>query len=586
LNVLRCALPVVWAIGLCAPAWAGAPWKLTRNPHFYIYSQGSDASARSALQWFEQLRGFFLQQTGLTLDHLPAVRVIAFGSPSEYAPYRLRSADAYYVGAEAQDYIVMPGLGSSEFHTAAHEYAHLILHASGLRYPDWLKEGLAEFFSTVHVSESGSGLGGDLPARSQLLRRHAWMPLSDLLALPEESVWPADRERAGLFYAQSWALTDMLFLSAEYGPHFPELVAALSFGAPGSEALTKVYAKPLDQIMRDLHAWVDGRGSPPIHLPGVAAPSGVAEVSDVSEFASRSLLAELLMATGELDRAEALYRDLDREAPGNADIAAALGTIALRRGDDDGARREWKRAIRAGVTDARLCYRYAVLAGVAGLSDDEVRPALERAVELRPDFDDARYLLALLEKNASHYETAVTQLRAMRRIAPGRQYDYWSILSDALNELHQYPDAKAAADQASRYATSPTQRARAAQLAYMAQTDLAVQFVRDSSGRAQMVTTRVPHESDWNPFIEAGDDMRQVQGSVKEIDCGGDVTRFVVEAGGQRLKLTIEDPSRVRMRNAPPEFVCGSQEANYVLVEYAVSKNKGTDGLIRGVEFR
>jgi len=584
--VFRFRFAAFLAIGLGAPSWAASPWKLTRNEHFYIYSQGSEAGARSALLWFEQLRVFFLQQTGLTLDHLPAVRIIAFGSASEYAPYRLRSADAYYVGGEAQDYIVMPGLGSGEFHTAAHEYAHLILHASGLRYPDWLKEGLAEFFSTVHVSESGSELGGDLPARSQLLRRHPWMPLPELLALPEESVWPQDRERAGLFYAQSWALTDMLFLSAEYGPRFPEFVTALSFGAPGPEALTKVYAKAIDEVMRDLHSWVDHRGSPPIRLPGVAAPSTLAEVSDVSEAASRSLLAELLMASGELDRAETLYRDLDRQTPGNSDIAAALGTIALRRGDNDGARREWKRAIQAGVTDARLCYRYAVLAGVAGLSNDEVRPALERAVELRPDFDDARYLLALLEKNASHYETAVTQLRAMRRVAPVRQYDYWSVLSDALNELQQYQEAKSAADQAARYATTPTQRAKAAQLAYMAQTDLAVQFVRDSTGRAQMVTTRVPHESDWNPFIEAGDDMRQVQGSVKEIDCGDKVTRFVVEAGGARLRLTIEDPSRVRMRNAPPEFVCGPQEANHVLVEYAVSKNKGTDGLVRGVEFR
>jgi hypothetical protein len=101
-----------------------------------------------------------------------------------------------------------------------------------------------------------------------------------------------------------------------------------------------------------------------------------------------------------------------------------------------------------------------------------------------------------------------------------------------------------------------------------------------------MVTTRVPHESDWNPFIEAGDDIRRVQGIVKEIDCHNQVTRFVVEAGGVRLRLAIEDPSRVRMRNAPAEFVCGTQETNHVLVEYAVSKNKGTDGVVRGMEFR
>jgi tetratricopeptide (TPR) repeat protein len=584
--VFRFRIAVWGAIVLCAPAWAASGWRLTRSEHFEVYSQAGDASARSTLRWFEQLRGFFLQQTGLTLDHLPAVRVIEFGSVKEYEPYRLRSADAYYVGAEAQDYIVMTALGSDEFRIAAHEYAHLILHASGLRYPAWLKEGLAEFFATLHVNEQASELGGDVPARSQILRRRAWMPLPELLTLSEESPRRDERDNAGLFYAESWALTDMLFLSAEYGPRFRELVTALSFGDPSLETLTKVYAKPIDAITRDLRAWVDRRGVPPIHLPGVAPANFAVEVSDVPVFVSRSLLADLLMATGELERAEALYRDLEREAPGNPDIAAALGTIALRRGDNEGARREWKHAIQAGVTDASLCYRYAVLAGMAALAHDEVRPALERAVELRPDFDDARYMLALLEKNTGHYEAAVVQLRAMRKVAPARLYDYWSSMSDALNEIEQHEEAKAAADRAARYATNPRERAHAAQLAYMAQTELAVQFARDSNGRAQMVTTRVPHESDWNPFIERGDDIRRVQGTVREIDCGDKETRFVVEAAGARLLLSIDDPSRVRMRSAPPEFVCGPQEANHVLVEYAVSKSKGTDGVVRGMEFQ
>jgi tetratricopeptide (TPR) repeat protein len=570
----------------CAGAGAASGWRLTRSEHFEIYSQSSDASARSALQWLEQLRGFFVQQTGLTVDHLPPVRVIAFGSTKEYEPFRLRSADAYYVGSEAQDYIVVPGLGADEFRTAAHEYAHLILHAAGLHYPGWLKEGLAEFFSTVHVSERASLLGGDLPARSQLLRRRAWMPLPDLLTLSEESSRLEDRESGALFYAQSWALTDMLFLSGEYGPRFPELITELSLGEAGLDAFTKVYGKAIVEVTRDLHSWVERRGVPPVHLSGVVTRNSAVEVFDVTPFVSQSVLADLLAAAGELDRAEVLYRELEQEAPGDADVAAALGTIALRRGNNDGARREWKRAIERGVTDPVLCYRYAVLAGMAGLTSEEVRPALERAVGLRPDFDDARYMLALLEKNASHYETAVTQLRAMRSVAQFRRYDYWLILADALNELEQRKEAVAAAGQAARYATNPSERARAAQLAYMAQTDLAVQFARDSSGRAQMVTTRVPHDSDWNPFIEAGDDMRRVEGKVKEIDCRDQVTRFVVEAGGVRLRLEIEDPSRVRMRNAPAEFVCGPQKLNDVLVEYAASKNKGTDGVVRGMEFR
>ncbi len=582
-RILAAALAI---FGFCAPAGAASGWRLTRSEHFDVYSQSGDASARSTVVWFEQLRQFFLQQTGLTLDHTPSVRVIVFGSTKEYEPYQLRSADAYYVGTASQDYIVMPAAGPVEFRTAAHEYAHLILHSSGLRYPYWLNEGLAEFFSTVRVGEQSSELGGDIPGRSQLLRRRGWIPLATLLAPPGESPRPDDRESEELFYAQSWALTDMLFLSAEYGVHFRELLTALSFGEPGVETFTKLYAKPIEQITRDLHAWIDRRGVAPIHFPGVAAPSIALDVSDVSVFASRTLLADLLTATGKLDAAATLYRDLQREAPGNADIPAALGAISLRKGDQDGARREWKKAIEAGVTDAGLCYSYAVLAGMVGLANDEVRPALERAVTLRPDFDDARYMLALLEKSAGHYDTAVTQLRAMRRVAQSRAYDYWSVMSDALNELEQRKEAQDAADQAAKYATNPKDRARAAQLAYFSQTDLAVQLSRDSSGREQMITTRVPHQSDWNPFIEAGDDIRRVQGVVKEIDCRHNATRFVIEAAGALLKLAIEDPSRVRMRNAPAEFVCGPQKANRVLVEYAVSKNQGMDGLVRGMDFQ
>jgi tetratricopeptide (TPR) repeat protein len=570
----------------CAPALPASGWRLTRDEHFEIYSQSSDSNARSILLWFEQLREFFIHQTGLTLDHLPAVRVIAFGSPKNYEPYRLRSADAYYVSTEGQDYIVMLAADPDKFRIAAHEYAHLILHASGLNYPPWLKEGLAEFFSTIRVSQSDSELGGDISAHSQLLRRRPWLPLFELLNAAEDPPRVDDRESMHLFYAESWALTDMLLWSPQYGPQFSRFISALRFGETGRIAFGKVYGKPFDEVTRDLYAWIDRSSVSPIHLAGVLTPIAATEVSDVPDFAARSVLADLLMVIGELDRSEALYHELQREAPQNAGIAAALGTIALRRGDNDGARREWKHAIETGVNDAKLCYRFAVLAETAGVSNDDVRSALERAVELSPDFDDARYLLALLEKNTGHYQAAVTQLRAMQRIAPVRLFDYWSTMADALTELDQRADAKTAAAQAALYATSLQQRAHADQLAYMAQTDLAVQFSRDSSGREQMVTTRVPHESDWNPFIETGDDIRRVHGTVKEIDCRDKLPRFIVEAGGVRLKLAIEDPSRVRMRNAPAEFVCGPQKANHVLVEYAVSTKKGTDGVVRGMDFQ
>ena len=121
----------------------------------------------------------------------------------------------------------MASVDAGQFGTAAHEYAHSVLRAAGLRFPPWFGEGLAEFFSTLHIGEGGCTLGGDLPARSQFLQRHAWMPLPDLLALPADSSIHENRDTAGMFYAESWALADMLVLSPDYGPRFNSLIAAL-----------------------------------------------------------------------------------------------------------------------------------------------------------------------------------------------------------------------------------------------------------------------------------------------------------------------------------------------------------------------
>jgi tetratricopeptide (TPR) repeat protein len=579
---------LLW-VSLLPQACPASEWRLARSEHFEVYSQSGDENARIALASFEQLRGFFLEQDVIPAHQLPAMRVIVFGSSQEYEPYRLRStADAHYVGGEGRDYILMAASGPSDFAVAAHEYAHFVMRVAGYHLPAWLGEGLAEVFSTVRVSERGCEFGGDLPARSQALRRRAWMPIPELLALTADSPERQNRDGGAVFYSQSWALADLLVFSPAYAPRFPQLIAALNAGRPSVEALTTVYGTSPDIIASDLRAWVYQDNRVVRRLPGIlpANPSG--EISGVPPRAAQSVLAEALLAGGDLDRSEALYRDLAQGSPEAADVWAGLGTIALRRGNNNAARDQWKRAIELGELDPILCYRFAVLASDAGLPADEIRPALERAVAARPGFDDARYMLALLEKNTGHFDAAVAHLRAIKNVGPARAYGYWCALAYSLTELDRREEAVAAARQAAEHATTPGERANATTLDYMARTDLAVRFDRDANGRAQLVTTRIPHATtNWNPFIEAGDDLRRVQGTLREVDCDGEHTRVRVATTDGPLTLAIVDASRVEMRNAPAEFVCGPQaDAPPVTVEYAASqKGSGADGLLRGMEF-
>ena len=168
----------------------------------------------------------------------------------------------------------------------------------------------------------------------------------------------------------------------------------------------------------------------------------------------------MLAAAGELDRAEELLRNLAREAPDTAEVSVALSglacekTIRMRRGA------EWRRSrVNEGATDAGVFYRYALFADQAQLPAVEIRSALERAVALRPDFDDARYRLALLEKNTGHFDAAVVQLRAMHTVAPARAFSYWIAMADALNELERRDESATAARIAAQHA-SPSRKRR------------------------------------------------------------------------------------------------------------------------------
>ncbi len=575
---------------LCASAEAETAWTLARGAHFEIYSQAGSDAARAALRRFEQLRRFS-EQAGFDLSNRPPVRIIAFRSAAEYNPYRSGpTADAYYAGSETSDFIVLPDLNPAHFNLAAHEYAHLCLHANGLpangvRLPSWLNEGLAEFLSSARISSHGSTIGGELPPRIQALRRR-WIPLAELLAIASDSPLRLDREQDALFYAQSWALTHMLALAPGYSSGLPKLIAAIQAGTPSRQALESVYDKPLAAIERDVHAWVERGRFTPISLPGIPRETTSIQISTAPDETVRLMLAGVMLATGDMDRAERLYRD----TPAGAARSAGFGAVAMRRGDRELARREWRQAIAQGIDDPLLCYNYAKLAQQVGAGNDDVRPALERAVALQPGFDDARYALALLEMNSGHYEQAVLQLRAMKTIAPVRTHDYWMALANSLNELDRREEAKSAAALAAKAARTPGERAHAAELAYFADTDFAVRFTRDANGRAQLVAARSPHgATDWNPFIEPRDRIHRVAATLREIQCGGpdsrSDTRIEVTTSNGALVLAIPDLSRVRMRNAPAEFTCGPQEPRAVRVEYAEPQSGGAYGLVRGMDF-
>jgi tetratricopeptide (TPR) repeat protein len=556
-------------------------WAVARNSRFEVYSEAGAADARAALARFEQLRAFFVQQGFAGAPNATArLRVVGFASEASYAAFRLRAAaDAFYASLGNQNFIVLPGLEPRRFPMAAHEYAHVVLHGSGVRLPLWLSEGLAEYFSTLRMTDRGTEVGGDLPARSATLFRNGWISLPQLLSANQGWLAQQPQKQDGMFYAESWALTNLLISNDSYSARFPELIRMLDSGVNSADALTRVYGVPLATLETAMHA----NRTEASRLPSVSIPEDLLEVADASDYEVGFLLADLLAAEGEMQRSADRYRDLLRVRPGDANLHAALGNLALRQGKKAEAVGEWRIAIQNGVRSADLCYQYSQLASEQEVPENEIRKALERAIELSPEFDDARYSLAMHESNAGEFEAALDQLHAMHSPAPERAFNYWSAVAYAATELDRRDEAEQAAARSLEYATTPAERTRALEAAYIAKTDLTVQFARDKNGAVRLITTRVPHgTSDHNPFIEPQDEIRRVSGKLNEVKCdAGRLAGFVVFTAQGALSLVVPDPTRVMIRNSAGEFNCGVQGGQPVQAEYAAQGN-----VLRGMTFQ
>ena len=567
-------------------------WTLVRSPHFQVYSQRGERDGESIALILEQLRMFFLTSGALgahaALDNDRPVRVLQFATTSAYASFRPRAfADAFFLGSEAANFIVLSPAEPNRARTLAHEYAHLVLHSAGVHLPPWFAEGIAEVFSTLEITARASLIGGDLPARSQVLRNRALIPLQKLLTTSADDPAISQRDDASMFYAESWELTHMLLFSPQYSSKAGALWSAFNSGVVEAPALAAIYGRSVETIDSDLRAWMNGPKLL-VPLPGIPRQDQRMHTSSVSRADSDSLLAGLVLASGDLDRAEAVYRGLQSERSSDPAVAAALGAIALRKHEEVKAILEWKRALELGIKDPVLCYEYATLLENVHAPDDQIAAALQLAIKLKPAYDDARYRLGLFESSRHNYSAAIEQLRAMRSVPHARAYSYWLTMASALLETDQRSAAKAAAERAIASAATSDQRQAAALLELDTQTDITVQYARDRQGNLQLVTSRKRHgATDWNPFIEVGDEIRTATGAIRKVECAGrSITGFEIDSSSATVHVSLPDPSHVLIEGGKPEFYCGAEDGRKVTVEYAAKSSKdGIDGVLRRMHF-
>ena len=442
------ALLVLLPISLCATE----SWLRVSTPHFEMYSSTSEGKAREAVLYIEQVRAFFQQASSAKKGPEMPVRIIAFRGEKQFRPYRINEfATAYYTGTRDRDYIVMQDISSEHYSEAIHEYAHLVIRHSGLKLPVWMNEGWADLYSTIRPVGDQARVGDVPPGYLRTLAARKWLPLEVLTSASQQSPYYSERDKAGVFYAQSWALMHMLYFDPRYRANFNRFVASLAVGEGFAEACREVLAVPMAEVEEDLKRYFTARNRiAAIVNVKLVRPNDDAIVTPLNDFDSRLILADLLVFIGKAGEAKDALIELGRVDSTRPEIEESFGYLAWQQHDLNGAREHFGKAVAQGTRDPRVCYQFALMEP----SDLRVG-ALQRAVSLRPEFTDAWMQLGLALLNQRDYPAVLAALNHVRNVDEDQASKLFGARAYALAETGRLAEARQNARDAKKWARTP-----------------------------------------------------------------------------------------------------------------------------------
>jgi tetratricopeptide (TPR) repeat protein len=538
-------------------------WIRVDSPFATLFSNAGSAAAQRSLQQLETMSTVF-REFGRP-NRSPRLRLMIFATEGEFAAYRPTpiSAGFYQSGPEG-DWIVFPSGANPR--VVLHEYTHLLLNRGTTSLPQWLEEGLAEFFSTMYVSGTAVHFGQPIPEHLAYLRQRGALRASEMLRLNKKSMH-SDALTSTRFYATSWALVHMLYMNPDLARHMSEFVDAIE---SNSEPPEVIFQKAFGLSMQDALNRVDAHVNLPrlpsgrIEIPNLAAAgmdqkpgSDPVIMTDASALA---IQAELLLDCSKKEEAAKRYERIIRANPESNDALLSAAYLALARNDFSAARVHLEnQVLRSSNPDARAVFEYAMLLREAKAPGEreKVTALLNRTVKINPAHPEALFLLGVRATDDGRYSEAIDHLLSAVRILP-RQASFWHALGFAYAKVGQLQDARDAALKSMRLAEGPEQEQMAKDL---------LGLTENYAAKAKGSKPPVHVPATWNN--RAGDTI--VFGKLHQFVCAADHPRIQVETTSGIEEFHVLQPDKLVLKNALAHqmtFSCGRLEPQGVKIEY------------------
>jgi Flp pilus assembly protein TadD len=426
------------------PVSAKEKWINLQTKNFNIVSNADEGDTRELALKLEQFRYIFQKIFNLRTVTTVPVTVVVFKNDGAFKPYKPlyngkpANLAGYFQRGEDENIIVL-NISGNELHPMAvifHEYTHLLTSQIELALPLWLNEGLAELYSTFEVKKNEVMLGIPISNHVYFLRDQKFLPLESLFAVEHGSPAYNERDKQGVFYAQSWALIHYLTFGNERARQLQlvEFVKLLGSGIDVKRAFNEAFKTDYATMEKELRRYIGNRTYPGISL-GLASVEGEKEVrmQPLADSEMEFHLGNLLMRQDRLDEAETRFKQAAALDANLARPYEGLGFVALRRDKFEEAEEFFKQAVAHNSKNHLAHYYYAasLQRKAMGDGDGRIKPELAKpiieelktAIKLMPGFAHSYsllgYIYLLTEENLAE---GAEMMKAAMRLEPQNKH--------------------------------------------------------------------------------------------------------------------------------------------------------------------
>lgn len=235
------SLSVAFLASIVCPRMQAAvqpsPWLEIHSTHYTVITDAGEKKGREIALRFEEMRAVFgLLLNKERLQDSRPLTILAFKNDKTY--YQLAplhqgqptEAPGFFLPGDDQDFIGLNLFEDESWRAVAHDLAISLLNYNYPPAQGWFDEGLAEYFSSIHVDNKQVEIGGDPelqpsvvedllgnqhnahPPKSlvELLGAQVWLSLPDLFTLKHDTSTRNQGSHNVLYYAESWIVMHYL----------------------------------------------------------------------------------------------------------------------------------------------------------------------------------------------------------------------------------------------------------------------------------------------------------------------------------------------------------------------------------------